>query len=78
MLRSLNIGRVLVALLIVVGAARDRLSAAPTFYARLLYLGLLMVGGAWVWVTVVARSLRLTRAAGVLAGERGRHLQGAI
>jgi uncharacterized protein (DUF58 family) len=49
-----------VALLIAAGALAT-LVGGPAFYSRLLYLGLLMVGGAWVWVTVVARSIRLTR-----------------
>jgi uncharacterized protein (DUF58 family) len=56
----MNIGRVLVALLVGVGMLAS-LVGGPTFYSRLLYLGLLMAGGAWVWVTVVARSVRLTR-----------------
>ena len=56
----INIGRVLVGLLVAVGALAT-LAGGATFYSRLLYLGLLLVAGAWIWVTIVARSIRLTR-----------------
>jgi hypothetical protein len=41
----MNIGRVLVALLLGVGTLATLAGGAP-FYSRLLYLGLLMAGGA--------------------------------
>ncbi len=56
----MNIGRVLVALLILTGAAGSLINGAA-FYSHLLYLGLILLIGAWVWVTVVARSLHLSR-----------------
>ncbi len=56
----MNIGRATVALLISVGFIGSLVGGA-TFYSRLMYLGLVMVAGAWIWVTVVARSLRLKR-----------------
>jgi len=55
-----RIGRALVALLICVGLAGVAVGG-PTFYSRMLYVGLLLTAGAWVWVHLVGRSLRLTR-----------------
>ena len=57
----MNIGRVLVTLLILTGTAGSLINGAD-FYFHLLYLGLLLLVGAWVWATVVARSLQLSRA----------------
>jgi uncharacterized protein (DUF58 family) len=55
-----NIGRSLVALIIVIGLAGSLITGAA-FYSRMLYLGLIILIGAWIWVTIVARSLRLSR-----------------
>lgn len=57
-----NIGRALVALLIFGGLFGSLVSGA-VFYSRLLYLGLLLFVISWLWVTIIARSLRLTRQA---------------
>jgi uncharacterized protein (DUF58 family) len=56
----MNVGRVLVALIIVTGSIGSLISGA-VFYSHLLYLGLILLIGAWVWVRVVARSLHLSR-----------------
>jgi uncharacterized protein (DUF58 family) len=56
----MKIGRVLVALILLTGSVGSLISGAD-FYSHLLYLGLILVIGAWVWVTVVARSLRFSR-----------------
>jgi uncharacterized protein (DUF58 family) len=56
----MKIGRVLVALLLLTGATGSLISGAD-FYSHLLYLGLMLIIGAWLWVTVVARSLHLSR-----------------
>jgi len=58
----MNTGRALVLLLIVVGAAGIAISGA-TFYAHLLYTGLILLAMAWISVRVVARALRVTRRA---------------
>ncbi|MBI1854489.1 MAG: DUF58 domain-containing protein [Chloroflexi bacterium] len=57
-----NIGRALVALLIFGGLFGSLVSGAA-FYSRLLYLGLLLFAVSWLWVAIVARSLRFTRQA---------------
>ena len=56
----MNIGRSLVALIIVIGLAGSLITGAA-FYSRMLYLGLIILIGAWIWVTIVARSLRVSR-----------------
>ncbi len=56
----MNPGRLLVGLLIVTGLVGSLISGAA-FYTHLLVLGLLLVIGAWVWVRVVARSVRVSR-----------------
>ncbi len=56
----MNVGRVLVTLIIVTGSVGSLISGA-VFYSHLLYLGLILLIGAWVWVRVVARSLHLSR-----------------
>jgi uncharacterized protein (DUF58 family) len=53
-------GRVLVALLIATGLIGSLVSGAA-FYTHLLVAGLLLVVGAWIWVTVLTRSLRVNR-----------------
>jgi uncharacterized protein (DUF58 family) len=57
-----NVGRVVVALLIFGGLFGSLVNGAA-FYSRLLYLGLILLGISWLWVTIVARSLRLSRLA---------------
>src|ERR1700690_2983312 len=56
----MNIGRTVVALLIITGLAGSLINGAA-FYSHLLYLGLILLFSAWVWVTDVARSLHLSR-----------------
>lgn len=56
----MNVGRVIVALLILTGLFGSAVTGAP-FYSHILYLGLILVIGAWIWVQIVARSLRLDR-----------------
>jgi uncharacterized protein (DUF58 family) len=58
----MNVGRALVGLLIGAGLIGSLVSGAA-FYSHLLYLGLILISGAWLWVNVVARSLRLNRQA---------------
>ncbi len=55
-------GRTLIALLILVGAAGIVVSGA-TIYSRLLYLGVLLGAGSWVWTFFIGRSLSLQRSA---------------
>ncbi len=57
----MNVGRVVVALLIFTGIFGSAVTGAA-FYSHLLYLGLILLIGAWIWVRVLARSLRLHRA----------------
>ncbi len=56
----MNVGRIIVALLIVAGLFGSFVTGAA-FYSHLLYLGLILLIGAWIWVGAVARSLRLKR-----------------
>ncbi|MFN2121223.1 MAG: DUF58 domain-containing protein, partial [Anaerolineales bacterium] len=56
----MKIGRALVVVLICVGLT-GVIVGGPAFYSRMLYVGLLLTLGAWVWVHLVGRSLRLTR-----------------
>lgn len=56
----MTVGRTLVGLLVLVGAAGS-LITGDAFYSRILYLGLILTVGARVWVSLVARSLRLSR-----------------
>jgi len=56
----MNAGRTMIVLLIIVGLVGSVLGNLA-FYSRLLYLGLVLAVGARLWVTIVARSLRLTR-----------------
>jgi uncharacterized protein (DUF58 family) len=55
-------GRTLIALLILVGTAGIVVSGA-TIYSRLLYLGVLLGAGSWVWTFFIGRSLSLQRSA---------------
>jgi uncharacterized protein (DUF58 family) len=56
----MNNGRLLVALMIAVGLVGSVISGAA-FYTHLLVTGLIVLIGSWIWVRVVARSLRLSR-----------------
>ncbi|MCL4528451.1 MAG: hypothetical protein M1282_03450, partial [Chloroflexi bacterium] len=56
----MNVGRVVVALLIFTGLLGSAITGAA-FYSHILYLGLILLIGAWIWVQIVAHSLRLTR-----------------
>ena len=56
----MNPGRLLVALLIVTGLVGALISGAA-FYTHLFVLGLLLVAASWLWVRVVARSIRVSR-----------------
>ena len=56
----MNAGRVIIALLIFTGLFGTVVTGAE-FYSHILGLGLLLRVGAWIWVRVGARSLRLTR-----------------
>jgi uncharacterized protein (DUF58 family) len=57
-----NIGRIVVALLVFGGLFGSLVSGAA-FYSHFLYLGLTLFVISWLWVMIVARSLRLTREA---------------
>lgn len=56
----MNAGRGLVALLIATGSIGAVVNGAA-FYSHLLILGLLLAVGAWGWVTILTRSLKVTR-----------------
>jgi uncharacterized protein (DUF58 family) len=56
----MNSGRAAVLLLILIGLIGSLINGSA-FYSHLLYLGLILLLGAWVWVTTVARSLHLSR-----------------
>ena len=62
--------RILIALMIVTGLA-GMLAGGPPFYARILYLGLLLAIGAWLWTFLVARSLRVERNSDARRGSVG-------
>lgn len=66
----MKFGRVLVALLIGTGLAGSLINGAA-FYAHLMYLGLLLLGGAWLWTSWLARSLRFSRRADFLRASVG-------
>lgn len=57
-----NIGRVIIALFIFGGLFGSLVSGAD-FYSHLLYFGLILLIVSWLWVAIIARSLRLTREA---------------
>ena len=52
--------RVLVALMIL-GGLTGSLAGGPAFYSHMLYLGLLLLIGSWLWTFFVARSLCIER-----------------
>jgi len=63
-------GRILVALLILVGAIGALTNGAP-IYSRLLYLGILLVVLGYLWIRWVARSLGVHRSARLLRANVG-------
>ena len=62
--------RILIALMILAGLA-GMLVGGPPFYAHILYLGLLLAIGAWLWTFFVARSLRVERNSDARRGSVG-------
>jgi uncharacterized protein (DUF58 family) len=56
----MNVGRALVLLLVLVGAAGAAISGAA-FYYHFLYMGLILAAASWLSVHWLARGLRLTR-----------------
>ena len=66
----MNPGRVLVALMILGGLAGS-LAGGAAFYSHLLYLGLLLLIGAWAWTFFVARSLHIERFSDARRGSVG-------
>jgi uncharacterized protein (DUF58 family) len=56
----MNVGRVFIALLISAGIIGSFLSGAD-FYAHMILLGVLLTVGARLWISIVARSIRLNR-----------------
>lgn len=63
-------GRILASILILAGAAGALLNGAAV-YARLLYLGLLLGAGAFLWTFLVSRSLTLERSARIMRANVG-------
>lgn len=63
-------GRILVALLLLIGAAGAAITGAAV-YSRFIYLGLLLGVGGWVWTRWSANGLSLTRSARVLRANVG-------
>jgi uncharacterized protein (DUF58 family) len=66
----MNPGRVLVVLMILGGLA-GALAGGAAFYSHLLYLGLLLWIGSWLWTFFVARSLRIERFSDARRGSVG-------
>lgn len=56
----MSAGRLLVVLLIATGLIGSLVSGTP-FYTHLLVAGIILIAGAWIWVNVLARAMRLTR-----------------
>ena len=56
----MNPSRILVALMILGGLAGS-LAGGPAFYSHMLYLGLLLFFGAWLWTFLLARSFHIER-----------------
>jgi len=46
---------------LILGGLIGSLAGGPAFYSHMLYLGLLLLIGAWLWTFLLARSLRLER-----------------
>ena len=63
-------GRIFVALLLMVGVVGALVTGAA-IYSRLLYLGIFLGIGSWVWTLWVARGLRMSRSARVLRANVG-------
>jgi len=62
--------RILIALMILAGLA-GMLAGGPPFYSRMLYLGLMLSIGAWLWTFFIARSLRVERNSDARRGSVG-------
>ncbi len=56
----MNAGRVVVAVLIATGAI-GAVVLGNSFFSRLLFLGIILLVGAWIWAQALARSLQLSR-----------------
>jgi len=66
----MNPGRVLVALMILSGLVGS-LAGGPAFYSHMLYLGLLLFFGAWLWTFFLARSFHIERISDARRGSVG-------
>ena len=66
----MNPSRILVALMMLGGLAGS-LAGGPAFYSHMLYLGLLLLIGAWLWTFFGARSLRIERISDARRGSVG-------
>ena len=66
----MNPSRILVALMIL-GGLTGSLAGGPAFYSHMLYLGLLLAVGAWLWTFFVVRSLRIERFSDAWRGSVG-------
>ncbi|MGA7194244.1 MAG: DUF58 domain-containing protein [Anaerolineales bacterium] len=66
----MNPGRILVALMIL-GGLIGSLAGGPAFYSHMLYLGLLLFFGAWLWTFFLARSFRIERNSDARRGSVG-------
>ena len=67
---EMNPGRILVALMIL-GGLIGSLAGGPAFYSHMLYLGLLLFFGAWLWTFFLARSFRIERNSDAQRGNVG-------
>jgi uncharacterized protein (DUF58 family) len=66
----MNPSRILIALLIL-GGLIGSLAGGPAFYSHMLYLGLVLLIGAWLWTFFVARALRVDRISEARRGSVG-------
>ncbi|HEY9151388.1 MAG TPA: DUF58 domain-containing protein [Anaerolineales bacterium] len=66
----MNPGRILIALMIL-GGLIGSLAGGPSFYSHMLYLGLLLLFGAWLWTFLLARSFRIERFSDARRGSVG-------
>ena len=66
----MNAGRILVALMIL-GGSVGSLAGGPAFYSHMLYVGLILFFGAWLWTFFLARSFRIERNSDARRGSVG-------
>ena len=66
----MNPGRILVVLMILGGLAGS-LAGGPAFYSHMLYVGLILFLGAWLWTFLVARAFRIERNSDARRGSVG-------